>query len=47
MAAVLQLIGVSSITAGAWFLGPAAGLTVGGFFLVLIGVAVERGKRAE
>lgn len=47
MAAVLQLLGVGSITAGAWILSPAAGLTVGGFFLVLIGVAVERSKSAE
>lgn len=47
MAAILQLLGVAAVTAGAAILSPAAGFVVGGFFLLLIGVAAERGKRAE
>ena len=47
MAAIVQLLGVAGITAGAAMLSPAAGFVVGGFFLLLVGVAVERGKRAE
>ena len=47
MAAVLQLLGAVAITTGAAFLAPAAGFIVGGIFLMLIGIAVERGSNAE
>lgn len=47
MAALLQFAGAIAITAGAAFIAPAAGLIVGGVFLILIGIAVERGSNAE
>jgi len=47
MPALLQLIGVAAVTAGATLIYPPAGFIVGGFLLVLVGVAVERGKNAE
>lgn len=47
MAGLLQVLGAGLITAGAALMSPAAGFAVGGFFLVLIGIAVERAKSAE
>lgn len=47
MAALLQLAGAIAITAGAAVFSPAAGFIVGGIFLMLIGIAVERGSNAE
>jgi len=47
MAGLLQILGAAAITTGAALLTPAAGFAVGGFFLVLIGVAIERAKSAE
>ena len=34
-ASLLFLVGLAAITAGAWLITPAAGLIVGGLFLVL------------
>lgn len=47
MAGLLQVLGAALITTGAALMAPAAGFAVGGFFLVLIGIAVERAKSAE
>lgn len=47
MAGLLQIFGAAAITTGAALMSPAAGFAVGGFFLLLIGVAVERAKSAE
>jgi hypothetical protein len=47
MAGLLQILGAAAITTGAALMSPAAGFAVGGFFLLLIGVAVERAKSAE
>lgn len=47
MAAVLQLCGSAAVTAGAALFSPAAGFITGGVFLILIGIAVERGTNAE
>ncbi|HEY7823787.1 MAG TPA: hypothetical protein VIG24_13175 [Acidimicrobiia bacterium] len=47
MAGLLQFMGAAAVTTGAALIAPAAGFIVGGFFLVLIGVAVERAKSAE
>jgi len=46
MAAIVQLLGVVSVTTGAALIDPAAGFIAGGFFLVLIGIAIERSKNA-
>jgi hypothetical protein len=46
MAAIVQLIGAVSVTAGAALIEPAAGFITGGVFLVLIGIAIERSKNA-
>lgn len=42
MSTVLQLAGAVAITAGAAIIFPAAGLLVGGAFLILIGLAVTK-----
>lgn len=42
-ALVLQVIGASSITTGAALLHPSAGFVLGGLFLLLFGLAAERG----
>lgn len=47
MAAIIQLAGLVAITVGAALIAPAAGFIVGGFLLVMFGVAVERGNRAQ
>ena len=47
MAGLLQILGAAAITTGAALLTPAAGFAVGGIFLVLIVVAIERAQRAE
>jgi len=47
MAGLLQILGAAAITTGAALLTPAAGFAVGGLFLVLIGVAIERAKSAK
>lgn len=41
-ALVLQVLGAGGITAGAALLHPSAGLIVGGIFLSLFGLAMER-----
>lgn len=43
-AAVLQVLGLMAVTAGAAIIAPAAGFVVGGIFLTLIGVALARPK---
>lgn len=43
-AAVLQVLGLVAVTAGAAIIAPAAGFVVGGIFLTLIGVALARPK---
>jgi len=43
-AAVLQVLGLMAVTAGAAILAPPAGFIVGGIFLTLIGVALARPK---
>ena len=43
-AAILQVLGLVAVTAGAAIIAPAAGLVVGGIFLTLIGVALARPK---
>lgn len=47
MAALLQLAGAVAITAGAVLFSPPLGFAIGGLFLILIGIAVERGSNAE
>lgn len=47
MAGLLQVLGLAVITTGAALLTPAAGFIVGGIFIVIVGVAVERAKSAE
>jgi hypothetical protein len=47
MAGLIQILGAAAMTTGAALMSPAAGFAVGGFFLLLIGVAVERAKSAE
>ena len=44
IAAVLQVLGLVAVTAGAAILAPAAGFIVGGVLLTLIGVALARPK---
>ncbi len=46
MAAILQLLGAAAVTTGAALIDPAAGFIAGGFFLMLIGIAVERSRNA-
>lgn len=46
MPAILQVCGAAAVTAGATLFSIPAGFIVGGFFLLLIGLAVERGKDA-
>ena len=43
-AAILQVLGLLAVTAGAAIIAPAAGFVVGGIFLTLIGVALARPK---
>jgi hypothetical protein len=45
LAAVLQLVGIASVTVGAALLIPAAGFIVGGILLVMLGLAFERGAK--
>lgn len=42
MAAFLQFSGMAAVVAGAALIAPAAGFIVGGVFLLVLGVAVER-----
>lgn len=42
LANVLQVAGLVAVTVGAFLLLPAAGVIVGGAFLVLVGLAMER-----
>jgi hypothetical protein len=44
MGSVVQIIGLAAIVAGAAVLAPAAGLIVGGVVLLLVGVAIEKGR---
>ncbi len=46
MPAILQVGGAFAVTAGATLFCIPAGFIVGGIFLLLIGLAVERGKDA-
>ncbi len=46
MPAILQICGAVAVTAGATLFSVPAGFIVGGVFLLLIGLAVERGKDA-
>lgn len=43
-AAVLQVLGLVAVTAGAAIIAPPAGFIIGGIFLTLIGVALARPK---
>lgn len=43
-AAVIQVLGVVAVAAGAWLLVPAVGVMVAGVGAVLFGVAMERGE---
>ena len=43
-AAILQVLSLVAVTAGAAIIAPAAGFVVGGIFLTLIGVALARPK---
>lgn len=43
VASVVQAAGLAGITAGAWLWSPIAGWIVGGFSVLVIGVALERG----
>lgn len=47
LAAVLQLLGVAAVTAGAALIAPAVGFIVGGICLTVLGLALERGSSAE
>ena len=44
VAAVLQVLGLVAVTAGAAIIAPPAGFIIGGIFLTLIGVALARPK---
>lgn len=44
VAAVLQVLGLAAVTAGASIIAPAAGFIIGGIFFTLIGVALARPK---
>lgn len=47
MPSVLQILGLAGITAGAAVLALPAGLVVGGVALLLIGLALESGRRGR
>jgi hypothetical protein len=42
MSTILQILGATAVTAGAFLINPIAGLIVGGVFLILIGLAVTK-----
>lgn len=46
MSAVLQLVGLVAITAGAALVAIPLGLIVGGIAVTLVGIALERSGRA-
>ena len=41
IAGVLQLLGIVSVSAGAFLIGPAIGFIVAGVGIVLLGIALE------
>jgi trimethylamine:corrinoid methyltransferase-like protein len=47
MAAVLQLLGMAAIVAGAALIAPAAGFIVGGLALSFIGLALESARKGR
>lgn len=47
MIALFQLIGLVLIVVGAWLIYPPAAVIVGGFFMVALGVALERVRNAR
>jgi len=42
VATFIQLIGFIVIAVGVWFIFPPAAIIVGGIFVVLVGIALER-----
>lgn len=47
MAALIQLLGVAAIIAGAALISPAVGLIVGGLLVTIVGISMEPLKRGE
>jgi hypothetical protein len=45
MAAIIQLLGVAAIIAGAALISPAAGLIVGGVLITIVGISMEPIRR--
>jgi hypothetical protein len=45
MAAIIQLLGVAAIIAGAALISPSVGLIVGGLLITVVGISMEPVRR--
>lgn len=47
MGSILQVLGLAGVVAGAALIAPPAGFIVGGIALLLVGLAVESGRKGR